>query len=131
MNKRTLLLVDDEMDFHRILPRLLEPEGYKVFSAYNAEEALRLLEAKVCDIALVDWNMPGMTGVQFCQKVRSEHKFDRMLLVMLTVRNQPEEELQGLKDGHADLYLTKPITPTELLARLEALLKLKERSKTR
>lgn len=131
MHKRTLLLVDDEPDFHRILPRLLEPEGYKVFSAYTAEEALRLLEARVCDIALVDWNMPGMSGIEFCRKVRTDRRLDRMLLVMLTVRNQPEEELQGLKEGQADLYLAKPISPSELLIRLEALFNLKERAKAR
>lgn len=120
---RTAMMVEDEPDFSRVVKRILEPAGFRVELAGSAEEAWEKLQRDgPVDIFLVDWNLPGKSGIEFCQKIREDSRFKSLPLVLLTVRNLPEEQIAGLKDSGADLYLTKPIDPEELLARVESLL---------
>ena len=119
---KTVLMIDDEPDFPRIARRILEPAGFRFESAGTAEEGWERLQASRPDLVIVDWNLPGKSGPEFCRRVREDSRFGGMPLVMLTVRNLPEEQLRGLKESSADLYLTKPINPDELLARIESLL---------
>lgn len=118
---KTVLMVEDEPDFQRIARRILEPAGFKLETAGSAEEALDKLKSASADLALVDWNLPGMTGIDFCRSVRQDQRLKGMPLIMLTVRNLPEEQLKGLRESGADLYITKPIKPEELLARIQSL----------
>lgn len=117
---KTVLMVEDELDFQIIVRRILEPAGIRLETAGSAEEGLEKLRKAPADLALVDWNLPGMSGIDFCKKVRGDTRLKELPLVMLTVRNQPEELLTGLQDSGADLYLTKPINPEELLARIQS-----------
>lgn len=120
---RTALVVDDEPDFGRIVKRILEPAGFSVELAGSAEEGWdKLQQAGGFDIFLVDWNLPGKSGIEFCSRVREDSRFGHLPLVLLTVRNLPDEQIKGLKESGADLYVTKPILPAELLARVESLL---------
>lgn len=124
---KTVLMVEDEPDFQIIVRRILEPAGIRLETAGSAEEGLEKLRKSPTDLALVDWNLPGMSGIDFCRKVRASPSLKEMPLVMLTVRNQPEELLTGLQNSGADLYLTKPIIPEELLARIQSFLSILER----
>ena len=120
---RTVLVVEDEPDFARVVKRILEPAGFRVELAGSAEEAWdKLQKGGAVDILLVDWNLPGKSGVELCRMAREDARFSTLPLVLLTVRNLPEEQITGLKESSADLYLTKPIDPEELLARVESLL---------
>ena len=120
---KTALVVDDEPDFSRIVKRILEPAGFRVELAGSAEEAWEKIQQEgSVDIFLVDWNLPGKSGVEFCRRIREDSRYKALPLVLLTVRNLPEEQIAGLRDSGADLYVTKPILPEELLARVESLL---------
>lgn len=124
---KTVLMVEDEPDFQIIVRRILEPAGIRLETAGSAEEGIKKLRAHPADLAMVDWNLPGMSGIDFCKYVRKDTRLKELPLVMLTVRNQPEELLVGLQDSGADLYLTKPIVPEELLARIQSFLSILER----
>jgi len=119
--KHTVLIVDDEEDFHIILRRILEWAGYKVISAMTAEEALRMLDAFVPDAALVDWNLPGMNGIEFVRKVKAEKKMRGMKLIMLTVRDREEDHLAAYSEK-VDLYMNKPVEPEIMLEKMKAVL---------
>lgn len=127
MPKKTILVIDDEEDFHIILRRTLEPAGFKVLSAMSSEEALRMLDAKIPDAALVDWNLPGMSGLDLCTHIRRDSRFAGMLLVMVTVRDTPDDQICALEQGKADSHIAKPVVPEVLLEKLNSLFKLKER----
>lgn len=130
MKTPTILVIDDEEDFHRILRRILEPAGYKVVSAFSAEEALRMLDAFVPDFAMVDWNLPAMTGFDFLKRVRGEKKLDKMRVAMFTVRDSEEEQLLAYSQ-RTDLYITKPVVPEILLEKIRNVLTRKELSAQR
>lgn len=120
---KRVLMVEDEADFQAIVRRILEPAGFQVDGAGSAEEAWERLEKQgSADLFIVDWNLPGQSGIDFSRRVRADARFGRVPLVLLTVRNLPEEQIAGLRDSGADLYVTKPIDPEELLARVESLL---------
>lgn len=118
-----LLMVEDEPDFVAIVRRILEPAGFELDGAGSAEEAWKKLEKQgPPDLLIVDWNLPGQSGIELCRRIREDARLAGLPLVLLTIRNLPEEQLMGLRESGADLYLTKPIDPEELLARLESLL---------
>ncbi|MDD2773938.1 MAG: response regulator [Elusimicrobiales bacterium] len=119
--KPTVLIVDDEEDFHVILRRILERMECRVVSAMTAEEALRMLEALVPDVAFVDWNLPGMNGVEFIKKVRADKRTRGMKLIMLTVRSNEEDQLAAYSEK-VDLYMNKPVEPEIILEKVKGLL---------
>lgn len=119
---KTVLMVEDEPSFQKVAARVLEPAGFRMLLADSAEDGWAKLQNDHADLALVDWNLPGANGIEFCRRIREDARFKNMPLIMLTVRNLPEEQLQGLKESGCDLYITKPINPDELLARIESFL---------
>lgn len=121
---KTLLMVEDEPDFQRIVRRILEPAGFKVLVAGSAEEGWECLAREAVQLAIVDWNLPGATGIDFCRRIRSDERHKDLPLILLTVRNLPDEQVRGLRESGADIYLTKPINPKLLLARVENLCRL-------
>ncbi|MBI5883156.1 MAG: response regulator [Elusimicrobia bacterium] len=121
------LIVEDEPDFARIVKRILEPEGFTVHWSESAEDGWQVLQSQACDLAILDWNLPGMSGIDLCRRIRSDTRFQSLPVALLTVRNLPEQQVQGLKESGADLYLTKPIKPGEFLARIQSLVGFLER----
>lgn len=119
---KTILLVDDEEDFHRILKRVIEPAGYRTVSAMSAEEALRMAEAFTPALAIVDWNLPGMSGLELVKELRSLPRFGRIPIIMYTVRDSEEEQISAYA-ADIQAYLTKPAAPSVLLAKIKQFLK--------
>ena len=124
---KTVLIIEDEEDFQRIVERILSPAGFRLEKAASAEEGWEKILRCRPDLALVDWNLPGQSGPEFCRKLRDDARFKNLPVILLTVRNLPEDQLHGLRESGADLYLTKPIDPEELLARIQSLFNLMER----
>lgn len=120
--KAAILVVDDSADYRRIFSRVLVAGGYKVFSAGSAEEARLILKTTPPDAALLDWNLPGDSGIALAREIRRDPNLGRMPLLMLSVNARPEEQIQGLREGEVNAYLVKPVNAQELLARLDALL---------
>jgi two-component system, cell cycle response regulator len=116
--KKKVLIAEDDPISRRLLEVFLARWGYEVAIASSGTEALQVLESKDAPrLAVIDWMMPGLEGVQVCQKIR-EHK-DRpyTYILLLSARTQKEDLLRGLESG-ADDYLTKPFDAQELRARL-------------
>lgn len=120
--KTTILVVDDSADYRRIFTRILESAGYKVLSAQSAEESRLILKTTPPDAALLDWNLPGDSGITLAREIRQDPRLGRIPLLMLSVNARPEDQIQGLREGEVNGYLVKPVNSQELLARLAALL---------
>jgi two-component system response regulator MprA len=116
----TVLIVDDDPKLQRMLQRTLAYEGFQVRSVANGYEALSELQAHRPDVMVLDWLMPGMDGITVLERMRAAG--DKTLVLMLTARDAVENRVEGLESG-ADDYLVKPFAPSELLARVHALLR--------
>lgn len=115
----TVLVADDERKIIDMLRRTLAYEGYRVLTAADGHEALAQALAQRPDIVVLDWMMPGLSGVEVARRLRA---IDATPILMLTARDAIEDRVIGLDSG-ADDYLVKPFAPEELLARLRALLR--------
>ncbi len=115
-----ILIVDDEMVNLQVLSNHLLLNNYKVIKANNGEEALNKLEGngKVPDLILLDIMMPRMNGFQVCQKIREKYPPNQLPVIMLTVKNQTSDIIEGFNSGAND-YITKPFSKNELLARIK------------
>lgn len=117
---RNLLLVEDEQKVAAFICKGLQEQGYKVTVANDGAAALRVLQIATFDLLVLDVMLPDMNGIDLCQKIRSKNS--AVPILMLTALDEVQNKVAGLKAG-ADDYLVKPFHFTELLARLEALLR--------
>ena len=117
-----ILVVEDEPAIQELIAASLQHAGHQVLRAYDAEEAIRLVRETLPDIVLLDWMLPGMSGIQFARRLRSEERTRDLPIIMLTARSEEHDKIAGLEAG-ADDYLTKPFSPRELLARIKAVLR--------
>jgi DNA-binding response OmpR family regulator len=116
-----VMVVDDEGDLGALLVIFLKRFGYKVYYCENGAVAWNHLKDDApVDIAIIDVNMPEMDGNELCRKIRSEPRLRGIAILMLTVRDSVEEQVEGYQTG-ADDYLAKPFEFPVLLARLRAL----------
>jgi two-component system response regulator MprA len=115
----TVLIVDDDRKITDMLRRTLAYEGYDVVTAANGHEALAKVQLHRPDVVVLDWLMPGIDGIEVAKRLRAT---DTTAILMLTARDAIEDRVEGL-DAGADDYLVKPFAPTELLARVRALLR--------
>jgi DNA-binding response OmpR family regulator len=114
-----LLTADDDKDLLALIAFTLSQAGYLVVKASDGPSAIRLFDAEAPDLVILDINMPGASGFQVCEAIRSK---SRAPVMMLTVRGEEEDLVRALELG-ADDYLTKPFSPRTLLARVKALLR--------
>jgi len=119
MSAGRILVVDDEPQIRRIMRVTLTGEGYEVDDAKTGEEALDKVRAFRPDLVLLDYNMPGIGGLQTCRAIRADAG---VAIVMLTVRDAERDKVEAL-DAGADDYMTKPFGTPELLARIRAALR--------
>ncbi|MGV6875424.1 phosphate regulon transcriptional regulator PhoB [Pseudochelatococcus sp. B33] len=117
-----ILIVEDEEPLALLLRYNLEAEGYSVDSVARGDEAEIRLREQVPDLVLLDWMLPGLSGIELCRRVRARGDTERLPIIMLTARGDEGERVRGLATG-ADDYVVKPFSVPELLARVRALLR--------
>jgi DNA-binding response OmpR family regulator len=116
---KSILVVDDEPRYLRLLEANLRTEGFEVVSAHDGEEAIEKFSSKPTDLIMLDVMMPKMDGFSVCQRIR---QFSSVPIIMLTAKGEEQVRVRGLDMG-ADDYLVKPFSIGELLARVRAVLR--------
>lgn len=120
--KLSVLVVEDDEAIVTLLRYNLEKEGYVVRSTADGEEALIMVAEMRPDIILLDWMLPGMSGIRICNKIRNSEDNAHIPIIMLSARGEESDKIEGLDKG-VDDYLVKPFSPKELLARINAVLR--------
>jgi two-component system phosphate regulon response regulator PhoB len=118
----TILVVEDEPAIQELIAFNLKQAGHQPVCADNAEQALRLVQNALPDLILLDWMLPGMSGIECARRIRSDKRTRGIPIIILTARSEEQDKLQGLDSG-ADDYITKPFSPRELTARIKAILR--------
>jgi two-component system, OmpR family, phosphate regulon response regulator PhoB len=118
----TVLVVEDEPQIQELVAVNLEHIGHKVLRAASAEEAEAAIRSALPDVLVLDWMLPGESGVAFARRLRSDERTRDLPILMLTARAMEQDKISGLEAG-ADDYLTKPFSPKELAARIKAVLR--------
>jgi DNA-binding response OmpR family regulator len=119
MAGKRVLVVDDDVKTVELVKLYLERDGYRIFTAYDGNEALRLARESHPDLIVLDLMLPGIDGLKVCQTLRAESDVP---IIMLTAKTTDQDKLRGLELG-ADDYVTKPFSPRELAARARAVLR--------
>ena len=122
MLTNTVLVVEDDPDIRELLKFTLERAGLKVVAAESGEDALTVLDGPQPSVAIIDWMLPGINGVELTQRLREDPLTSAMPLIMLTARGEEADKLKSFDSGIDD-YLTKPFSPKELVARVKALIR--------
>jgi two-component system phosphate regulon response regulator PhoB len=117
-----VLIVEDEADLRELVRYNLEAEGFRVSLAESGDEAVERIRDGVPDLILLDWMLPGLSGIELCRRWRSREETARTPIIMITARGEEEERVRGLATG-ADDYVVKPFSMPELVARIQALLR--------
>jgi two-component system phosphate regulon response regulator PhoB len=118
----TILVVEDEPQVQELLAVNLEHAGHRVLRAASAEEAENAIREELPDVVILDWMLPGESGVTLTRRLRAEERTRELPILMLTARAMEQDKVSGL-DAGADDYLTKPFSPKELAARIKAVLR--------
>jgi DNA-binding response OmpR family regulator len=118
---RKVLIADDEPNIVAALEFLLQRSGFEVHIARNGDEALKLIEIHRPDLVLLDVMMPQRSGYEVCQRMREREDWRHIKIVMLSAKGREVEVNKGLSIG-ADLYITKPFSTRELVAKIKGLL---------
>ena len=122
MAARTILIVDDESAIRDMLRVALEMADYECLEASNAQEAHSLIIDRRPDLVLLDWMMPGTSGLELTRRLKQDDLTAQVPIILLTAKGEEDNKIQGLEVG-ADDYITKPFSPRELVARLKAVLR--------
>ena len=118
----TILVVEDEPAIQELIAYNLKQAGHQPLRADNAEQASNLVANALPDLVLLDWMLPGLSGIEFARRLRADKRTRAIPIIMLTARSDEQDKLQGLETG-ADDYITKPFSPRELNARIKAVLR--------
>ena len=117
-----VLIVEDEEAIITLLKYNLEREGFRVFTAMDGEEALITLREKKPDVVVLDWMLPSLSGIEICRQMRRNPETKNIPVIMLSARGEEDDRVRGLDCG-ADDYVVKPFSPSELIARIRAVLR--------
>ena len=120
--KPKILIAEDEEPLSLLLRYNLEAEGCAVEVAARGDEAELIIRETVPDLLLLDWMLPGLSGIELCRRLRTRRETERLPIIMLTARGEEGDRVRGLATG-ADDYVVKPFSVPELLARVRALLR--------
>jgi two-component system phosphate regulon response regulator PhoB len=118
----SILVVEDEAAIRDLLAANLQRAGYRVMCAGDVPQAEALVRDSRPDLVLLDWVLPGVPGLTFARRLRSDQRTKDISIVLLTARAEEQDKVNGLEGG-ADDYITKPFSPRELLARIQAVLR--------
>ncbi len=117
-----ILIVEDESAIRDLIAMNLEQSGHRPLGVASAEEAMEAIRAELPDLVLLDWMLPGESGIALAQRLRRDPRTRPVPIIMLSARGAEEDKLRGLDTG-ADDYLTKPFSVRELQARIKAVLR--------
>ena len=118
----TILIVEDERDIRELIAYNLERAGHEAVHAGSAEEAVESIREALPDLIVIDWMLPGMSGIELARWLKANKRTESIPLIMVTARGAEQDKLAGLGIG-ADDYMTKPFSPAELNARVKAVLR--------
>jgi two-component system phosphate regulon response regulator PhoB len=122
MSRFKILVVEDEDAIRGMLMMVLEQAGFMSIAAVDAEEAQKMLDENLPDLILLDWMLPGISGVEWARRLKKDQTNRELPIILLTARGEEEDKVRGLEIG-ADDYMTKPFSPKELVARVRAVLR--------
>ena len=123
MTSLNILVVEDEDAIREMLVMVLEQAGLNVIAVASAEQAQHsLADNALPDLVLLDWMLPGISGVELARRLKKDDLFKSLPIILLTARGEEEDKVRGLEIG-ADDYVTKPFSPRELVARIKAVLR--------
>lgn len=122
MSSNTILIVEDDPEIRDLLSFTLGRAGYETLEAETGEEALKRLDGRLPALIVLDWMLPGISGVELIARLRRDELTADLPLLMLTARGEETDKLRSFDSG-VDDYLTKPFSPRELLARVKALMR--------
>jgi two-component system phosphate regulon response regulator PhoB len=122
MARFNILIVEDEDAIRGMLMMVLEQAGFKSIAAVDAAEAQKVLDENAPDLILLDWMLPGISGVEWARRLKKEPIYRDLPIILLTARGEEEDTVRGLESG-ADDYMTKPFSTKELVARIRAVLR--------
>jgi len=122
MPAEKILIVEDEQAIREMIAFHLSRAGYETFEAADCREARHLLTDNRPDLALVDWMLPDISGLELTRQLKRDKEYEDLAIIMLTARAEERDKVSGLEGG-ADDYITKPFSPRELLARIQAVLR--------
>ena len=122
VQSQTLLLIDDDPNLILLVKDYLEFNGYKVITASNGRDAMKILEQETPDLIVCDVMMPEMDGYTFVQGIRQNPRLDWLPVIFLSAKGQSQDRIRGLTQG-ADVYMVKPFEPDELVAQVKSTLK--------
>ena len=117
-----ILVVDDELPIREMIGFALRRAGYECLEAEDAEQARACLLEQRPDLVLLDWMLPGLSGIDFARRIKQDRTTRELPIIMLTARGEEGDRVRGLEAGSDD-YVTKPFSPRELLARIKAVLR--------
>lgn len=117
-----ILIVEDEAAIQELITYNLQRAGYETTCADHAEQAITIINDALPDLILLDWMLPKMSGIEFARILRRSERTRLIPIIMLTARTQEADKVAGLEIG-ADDYITKPFSPRELIARINAVLR--------
>ena len=122
MTTNKILIVEDEQPIREMIAFHLTRAGYETIEAADCRAARGLLADERPDLALIDWMLPDMSGLELTRMLKRDESYDDLAIIMLTARAEERDKVSGL-DGGADDYITKPFSPRELVARIQAVLR--------
>ena len=122
MTAINVLVVEDEDAIREMLGLILEQADFSVQAAPDAQRAQSLLAERAPDLILLDWMLPGLSGVEWARRLKKDKEFGDIPIIMVTARGEEEDKIRGLDVG-ADDYVSKPFSPRELVARIRAVLR--------
>lgn len=122
MTNETILIVDDEDSIRDMITMSLEMNGYECLHASTALEAHKVVIEKCPDLILLDWMMPGISGLELARRLRRDNATKNIPIIMITAKGEEDNKIEGLDSG-ADDYITKPFSTKELAARIKAILR--------
>ena len=117
-----ILIVDDEPAIRQMLSFALSGEGFRCHEAGSSDEAAQTIAGEIPDLILLDWMMPGVSGLDLARRLKRDPRTQTVPIIMLTARGEEGDKVKGLDNG-ADDYVTKPFSTKELLARIKAVLR--------
>jgi len=118
----TILVVEDEPAIQELIAVNLSFAGHKILRAHDAGQARALINAALPDLIVLDWMLPGASGLSIARALRADERTRHVPLIMLTAKGAEQDKIDGLEAG-VDDYVTKPFSPKELLARIKAVLR--------